>query len=755
MRAKLSFAAHPRTVATLRHDVPQAHLVAEAKPAVLSEKAGWLWADPANHLDSDRTPTTIFASLPERFRFRVFEFEKTYRRHMPSPGLLSVTVFADPRFRLWVNGVYVGTGPVAAGGDYANVRPMPKQYVNRYDIPVEGRTVSIRAEVWNGYAVMTDYSVGRCAFVLSGTLDGQEIQTDRSWRMRLLPGYHGVTEVDLTEEPGAWEAPAVLSPAAWNPADPNLPPLCEETIRPETIRRETSAGEQTLLASFPRIYSAYLLLTIKNNTGKPAAIRIGIAEGTPAEADRERVTVPASSGTVFYRGLRMWSVGAVLVRAPEGVDVAVSLSYVHYPVDRANEGYFRCSNEKLNRIWEIGKFTLEMCRQSLHLDSPLHQETLGCTGDYAIESLMTRTTFGDMRLVRLDLIRTADYLVMSEGVMFHTSYSLIWVTMLRDYLLWTGDRPVLRACLPALEILLNRFRTYIGERGVIENPPNYMFVDWAKIDGFQLHHPPMALGQTVLNAFWQLALRAAATLHRLDGSLDLALALENDADRHKEACLRAFYDPAKGLFFDGWTKSERDPAPNKWQPANADKRYYSRHANTLAVLAGFVAGETAKALAERIIVEDWLDKDSVIDIQPYFMHYVCEMAVKTGLWDKHALKLMHLWDRQADDSPKGLKEGWGDFRGDSSHAWGGTPVYQLPIRTFGFEMLEPGFRKFRLEPRLSGLAWAEAGIPTPWGLLKIRADASGLSADAPDAFRMANQGQDSGIVFELKDDCDA
>jgi hypothetical protein len=723
--------------------------------ALFNEKAEWLWADLARHPDADRTPTTIFAPLPKGFRFRVFEFEKTYLRRAPSPGLLSVTVFADPRFRLWVNGVYIGTGPVAAGGDYANVRPMPKQYVNQYDIPVEGRTVSIRAEVWNGCAVMTDYSVGRCAFVLSGTLDGQEIHTDRSWRMRLLPGYHGVTEVDLTEEPGAWEAPTVLSPAAWNPADPHLPPLCEETIRPETVRRELSAGEMTLLASFPRIYSAYLRLAIKNDTGKPADIRIGIAEGTPAEANAERVTVPASSGTVFYRGLRMWSVGAVLVRAPEGVDVAVSLSYVHYPVDRANEGYFRCSNEKLNRIWEIGKFTLEMCRQSLHLDSPLHQETLGCTGDYAIESLMTRTTFGDMRLVRLDLIRTADYLVMSEGVMFHTSYSLIWVLMLRDYLLWTGDRPALRACLPALGILLDRFRSYIGERGVIENPPNYMFVDWAKIDGFQLHHPPMALGQTVLNAFWQLALQAAATLYRLDGSPNLALEVEQEADRHKEACLRAFHDPGKGLFRDGWTKSECDPAPSKWQPANADRRYYSRHANTLAVLAGFVTGETAKTLAERIISEDWLDKDSAIDIQPYFMHYVCEMAVKTGLWEKYALKLMHLWDRQADDSPKGLKEGWGDFHGDCSHAWGGTPVYQLPVRTFGFEMLEPAFRRFRLRPRLSGLAWAEAGIPTPWGLLKVRADAGGLSADAPDAFRKTDQGRGSGVVFELRENCNA
>ena len=80
----------------MRLDVPLAPLVPEAKPAVLSGNAEWLWADPATHPDAELTPTTVFAPIPERFQFRVFEFEKTYHRRTPSPGLLSVTVFADP-----------------------------------------------------------------------------------------------------------------------------------------------------------------------------------------------------------------------------------------------------------------------------------------------------------------------------------------------------------------------------------------------------------------------------------------------------------------------------------------------------------------------------------------------------------------------------------------------------------------------------------------------------------------------------------
>ena len=365
---------------------------------------------------------------------------------------------------------------------------------------------------------------------------------------------------------------------------------------------------------------------------------------------------------------------------------------------------------------------------------------------------MTRTTFGDMRLTRADLIRTADYLRMTGGVMFHTTYSLVWVTMLRDYVRWTGDRETLRACRPALDILLKRFRSYIGPSGVIENPPNYMFVDWANIDGFQLHHPPMALGQTALNAFWQGALKAAAALYRSDGSAALAREVRAEAERHRGAALREFFDFDRELFFDGWSRDRRDPEPNAWQPANPEKRYYSKHANTLAVLFGLAEGRIAKTIAERVLTEDWLERDSVIEVQPYFMHYVCEMAVKTGLWKKYGLGLMHLWDGLAEESPKGLKEGWGAFRGDSSHAWGGTPVYQLPTRLLGFEMLKSGFRKFRLKPDLLGLEWVEAGIPTPWGLMKVKADAHGLAAEVPDVFVRAASGHGGGVVFELKEE---
>ena len=112
---------------------------------------------------------------------------------------------------------------------------------------------------------------------------------------------------------------------------------------------------------------------------------------------------------------------------------------------------------------------------------------------------MTSVSFGDMRLAEFDILRTAELLRHNDGRIFHTTYSLIWVRMLYDTYMISGNFNLLEKCRDALDMLIDRFLTYFGDNGLIENPPDYMFVDWIYIDGITMHHPPKCLGQTVLN----------------------------------------------------------------------------------------------------------------------------------------------------------------------------------------------------------------------------------------------------------------
>ena len=76
---------------------------------------------------------------------------------------------------------------------------------------------------------------------------------------------------------------------------------------------------------------------------------------------------------------------------------------------------------------------------------------------------MTAFTYGDMRLAAFDVRRTAELLLYNDGRIFHTTYSLIWVLMLRDVYQYTGDAALLSDCADALALLLKRFEGYLGE----------------------------------------------------------------------------------------------------------------------------------------------------------------------------------------------------------------------------------------------------------------------------------------------------
>ena len=137
-----------------------------------------------------------------------------------------------------------------------------------------------------------------------------------------------------------------------------------------------------------------------------------------------------------------------------------------------------------------------------------------------------------------------------------------------------------------------------------------------------------------------------------------------------------------------------------------------------AVLCGLCAGERAQKIMRRV-----MEDETLIDFQPYFAHYVLDALWKTGLFNPYGMKQIDRWKPMVDACDKGLQEGWirpgGSYSFDHSHAWGGTPAYQLPCRIMGFEMLEPGFRRIALHPDAMGLDWAEVVMPTPFGPLTV------------------------------------
>ena len=687
----------------------------------MEQQGKWIWLDRERHPLEQDCPVSI-ANPARPGNYCMAEFRRTYDFRWEAVSA-KIRVSGDTVFRLLCNNRFVGVGPAAAGGDFGANLPMPRHFINEYEIDLSGVRVEFLAQVQIPGSALCDWSQGRGGFFLEAEIlleDGsrRKIGTGADWEARRNGRYPAPDVYDQRLDGGPWEPAWEIDEPVWNLTPAPIPMLDFQTVQPLGAREfVVGAGEERVISvEFDRIYSACLRLYAEV-TG-PCEITASFRELDRADDFPEEIVFNHDS---HYLGMRMHSVGTVDLhvrnRASLPALICPSLSFCSYPVRQ--EGRFRCAEPDFDRTYDLCKWALRICRQTLHLDSPRHQEPLACTGDYYIESLMTAAVFGDMRLARLDLLRTADRLRQTVGWMFHTSYSLIWVLMLEDVYRFAGDKELVRECLPALRTLLKRFHSYTDGNGVVTTPPNYMFLDWIVVDGYSLHHPPKALGQTALNAFYYGALRAAVRLLLAADDPEyrqFAPIWRERADRLRVSFADYFYDEEKKLFFDGQDTPE--PAL-RWRPANPSRRYFSKHGNILAVLFGLC--EPAEG---RRILETVLDDPALPDMQPYFTHFALEAVWKAGLFSKYGLKLLRRWDEMTAATGKGLQEGWvkpeEGYAFDYSHAWGGTPAYQLPMRLLGLEMLEPGYRRIRLVPRLYGLKWAEIELPTPYGPLYCR-----------------------------------
>lgn len=699
------------------------------KGATLMDNAEWIWISAESFPELQSCPINYLWKWKDGQKFGVCAFKKEIKlKERPLKVVFSVS--GDNTFRLYCNGGYIGSGPASAGGDFGDAAPMSYIYYSDMEYRLDGDTLDIYAEVKSGTDVLNEFSYGSGGFILCATVyyrNGKTecFRTDESWDVRVLPQYIDNRNVDMRTSPSEWEK-AVVNRTVKRRLKPSpIRNLREEAVDPENFAPITLAPseEKEIKLTFDRICAAYPVISVSGNS--ELELKLKAVEIQGSEQDAGKVIF---CGDATYRALRMYSIGELWITAKNNGAEPVCITDCHivasyYPTSTTlvnekrdeREGDFICSDEYLNRLYELCRYTDKICRQSIHLDSPLHQELLACTGDYMIESLIEQYAFGDLDLTRFDIVRTADQLRKTGGRMFHTTYSLLWVQMLYDYYMYTADISLLEETADVISLLLERFHTYIGASGVIENAPNYMFVDWLNIDEYSLHHPPKALGQTVLNAFYYNALRLSSKIFTELKDTEISERIGRRAEALKTAYNRCFYDAERKMYFSGMNTADSAIAPpDQWMPENPLKRYYNVHENVLSVLYGLCDPFEKQALIVRV-----LEDDTFVQPQPYFMHFVLEAVYTAGLWDRYGMALLQRWRDCTSRTEKGLAEAWSNFNGDYSHAWGGTPAYQLPSKLSGMKILASGCDVISLKPRLYGLESADIRIPTRHGQISI------------------------------------
>ena len=145
-----------------------------------------------------------------------------------------------------------------------------------------------------------------------------------------------------------------------------------------------------------------------------------------------------------------------------------------------------------------------------------------------------------------------------------------------------------------------------------------------------------------------------------------------------------------------------------------EKDIFSQHANTLAILTGITTTENTASIAQRLLTDTLLSPASI-----YFKYYVHQALTKAGYGNDY-IKWLDVW---RENIKMGMTT-WAEIsdinatRSDC-HAWGASPNIELFRIVLGIDSDAPGFQKVRIEPHLGMIQSISGEIPHPAGKLSV------------------------------------
>jgi alpha-L-rhamnosidase len=443
----------------------------------------------------------------------------------------------------------------------------------------------------------------------------------------------------------------------------------------------------------------------------------------------------------------------------------VSAQISTYPVEA--RGAFRCSDSLLNTIWETAAYTVKLCMLDTYTDCPAYEQAFW-VGDARNAALVNQVAFGAHELTAHCIALTAlslsdeinaikpayiqrDHLTTSHVVSGWFNeipmWTFLWVWMIWEHYLYTGDVALLASHYPAVKLCLQRCERFLSARDILAIPDVWNLVDWAAMD---------------LEDEGEVTANTALMARSLDLAAEMATVLSQDTDAEGFKGLAQRLRVALNSYtwsdvHQGYVDTLRDAdayaaycqkAQGNGLPiitidAFMHKQRVSECTNTLMLLCRCVPSERYEAtLRFTLAARDGKFRGSgpheahlgnpnelVTVGSPWFLFFTLETLFGEGYADVAINILRDQWGRMIE---KGATTFWEMFPAESSdgrpihwsrslcHGWSAAPTYFLSSQVLGVIPLVAGYRKIRIQPQSLGLTWAEGRIPTIHGDIFVR-----------------------------------
>lgn len=494
------------------------------------------------------------------------------------------------------------------------------------------------------------------------------------------------------------------------------------------VMRSTDARHPALLLDFGKeIQGGIQLVTGMPASQKPVRIRVRFGESV-SEAMCE---IDGKNGATNDHAVRDFQLSLPWLGVAEVGNSGFRFVRIDLPDDSVElqlkeiraiatyrdipyKGSFRCSDERLNQIWQTGAYTVHLNLQEYLWDG-IKRDRLVWIGDMHPEVMTVNTVFGYNEAVPKSLDLTRNITPLPNWMNGISSYSIWWLLIQRDWFRYQGDWTYLQSQKDYLVGLLKVLISKVDASGR-EHLDGMRFLDWPSNEN------PEAINAG-LQALMVQAMKYGAELCSLLQEPELAsTCLETEARLRKAApqVIKPFLALKKKPTEPGMKQAAALLAWAGLMDANeADKKYLSQEGGH-----GFSTFYGYYMLRSMALAGNY---SGALDIIRSYWGAMLDMGATT-FWEDFNLDWLPNAAPIDELVPAGKKDIHGDFgaycykgfRHSLCHGWASGPTSWMTEYVLGVEVLEPGCRVLRIVPHLADLEWVEGAFPTPKGIVKIR-----------------------------------
>ena len=371
------------------------------------------------------------------------------------------------------------------------------------------------------------------------------------------------------------------------------------------------------------------------------------------------------------------------------------------PMERL--GAFRCSDERLNRIWETALRTVHLCCQDYLWDG-IKRDRLVWMGDTHPETMAILNVFGAQPILPESLDLMAAVTKPDEWMNTMGPYTLWWIRNVAEWYRFTGDKAYLEKHHDYIRATFANLEKYITPSNTLEGIRR-PFLDWPTEHNLPAVHSGM---QALALITW----REGAFLADELGDGDLAANCRRTVARFET--LRGKLEPhgskqaAAMLALSGL----REPKEMFAQVLGRDG------VHGMSTFYGYYMLEAMSAAGE--------DRFALNAVRDYWGAMLDVGA--TSFWEDFNVDWTNNCFRIDELPVAGKKDIHGDygefcysgFRHSLCHGWSCGPVQWCIAHVLGLEALDVGGRTVRVKPFLGDLEWAEGALPTAQGIVRVR-----------------------------------